>query len=158
MGSNHKLRSAGIKDRTSFSLISGCKYHRTPFLRVEQAFPSPLCVQFLHVSLGARLSWHTLGATWSEAAGCHQPTATALALLVTEECLDISSIWCRSNQTWEFQGVPVQIFVMLPDVLYWTVACNEQLFVIALIKIVPWVCSSSKGKSEVSGNECCAAA
>lgn len=29
---------------------------------------------------------------------------------------------------------------------------------IALIKIVLWVCSSSKGKSEVSQNECRAAA
>lgn len=129
-------------------------------MRVEQAFQTPLvCVQCLNIlSLDATLSWHRPWAAWSEAAGYHQPTATALPLPLSKEYLDTGKIWCRSNRTWEFQGVPVWVFVMLPGVLYWTVACSEGPFMIALIKIVLWVCSSSKGKSEVSQNECCAAA
>lgn len=129
-------------------------------MRVEQAFQPPLvCVcSALILSLGARFSWHIPWAVWSEAAGCQQPPGMPFPLPESKEYLDITKIWCRSNWAREYPGVPVQGSVMLPEVLCWTAACNEGPFVIALIKIVPWVWSSSKGRSEVSRNECCAAA
>lgn len=89
-GSNHQLRRhAGIEcgwiglQRMKTQPLSpgfpGCKQdQRTPFMRAEQAFQTPLgCVQCLKLSHGARLSWHTLLVALSKAAGCHQHTATS---------------------------------------------------------------------------------